>query len=87
MAGAAGRLGLGLGDGLERTEEPDAPELLDAEPLARRWTVSRTISVRTSGADWAAAGAAEVSLVEASPEARATVARAPRATTVTPAAI
>ena len=74
------RLGLADGEALERTEEPDAPELLDADCFARRWTVSRTISVRTSGADWAAAGAPEVSLVAASPEASATVARAPRAT-------
>ena len=80
MAGAAERLGLGLGDALERTER----DPLDDDPFARRWTVSRTISVRTSGADW---GAAAVSLEGASPEASATVARAPRATTVTPAAI
>ena len=55
----AERLGLGDGEALERAERNAEP--LDADRCARRWTVSRTISVRTSGADWAAAGAPEVS--------------------------
>jgi hypothetical protein len=95
VAGAAERLGLGLGEPLERAEERDplpaepGPELdpLDSARFARRWTVSRMICVRTSGADRAAAGEEEGVLLGASPEASATVARAPRATTVTPAAI
>ncbi len=82
MAGAAARLALGDGEALDRTEDPLALDPLDADRFARRWTVSRTICVRTSGAD--RAGAAVGSLVAAPPEASATVARAPSATTVDP---
>ena len=64
----------------------DEDALGEDDAFARRRTVSRTTSVRTSGV--AAAGwLAGCGVSGEPPDARATVASRPRASTVTPAAI
>ena len=49
---AAGRVRTGS-DSATRSSELRRSTRCEPDRFARRWTVSRTISVRTSGADWA----------------------------------
>ena len=78
--GAAGAAGAAGRDAPE-DEDPEEPE-----PLARRWTVRRTTSVRTStGGSAGAAVVGEAGVME--PAERAAAASAPRQSTVTAAAI